>query len=229
MRRALWISILAIVATAMTAEVIDRIVAVVNRTPILASDWDEELRFEAFVNGRTAAASANERSAALERLIEQTLIEQQMSASKYAPAREDEIRAAVEQIRKQIAPDDTAWAASLRQYGLTGQIVTDHVRRQVNQLRFIELRFTRGAEPKPEAVQRYYNQQYVAKLHASGATEKPLADVREQIERILTEQRVDELLASWLKTLRAQAQIDKRFPETPAQSGNTDAGGRGRE
>ena len=228
MRRAWWILILTLAAAAATAEVIDRIVAVVNRSPILASDWDEELRFEGLLNGRTAAASAAERRAALERLIDQTLIEQQMTASKYVPAREDEIKAAVAQVRQQIAKDDAAWAASLRQYGLTEQDVTQHVRRQVDQLRFIEMRFTREAGPKPEAVQRYYNEQYVAKLRASGATEKPLAEVREQIERILTEQRVDELLSNWLQTLRAQAQVEMRVPEAPVPAGNSTGGGAGR-
>jgi len=225
----LWILIVVMAAAAAGGEVIDRIVGVVNRSPILASDWDEELRFEAFVNGHAPVTAAAERGAALERLIDQALIEQQMTASKYVSANEEEIKAAVDQIRKQIAKDDAAWAASLRQYGLSEQVVTQHVRRQVNQLRFIEMRFARDAGPKPDAVQRYYSEQYVAKLRATGAAEKPLPEVREQIERILTEQRVDELLSNWLQALRAQAQIDVRAPDASVPAASNAARGRGQE
>src|ERR1043166_6936583 len=127
MRRTLCIWIMAVVALATSAEVIDRIVVVVNRTPILASDCDEELRFEALVDGRAVDTTPKAMDAALERLIDQMLIEQQMSASKYAPAGDAETNAAVEQVRKQIAPDGQQWTAALRRYGLSESTVAEHV------------------------------------------------------------------------------------------------------
>lgn len=218
MKRALWIWIVAVAASAAGAEVIDRIVMVVNRTPILASDCDEELRFEALVNGRTPAANAAEREAALQRLIDQMLIEQQMAASKYVPAADGELDAAMQQVRKQVSPDGQQWAAALRRYGLSESAVSEHVRRQVNQLRYIDLRFQSEARPTPEAVQHYYSEQYLPRLRAAGGADKPLAEVREQIEQILTEQRIDQLLAGWLQTLRSQAEIDRRVPAAPGET-----------
>jgi hypothetical protein len=211
---------MSMVVMAASAEVIDRIVAVVNRTPILASDCDEELRFEALVDGRAPDASPKSVDAALNRLIDQMLIEQQMAASKYAPAGEVETNAAIEQVRKQISPDGQQWAAALRRYGLPESTVEEHVRRQVNQLRYIELRFRSEALPTSDAVQRYYREQYLPRLRAAGGGEKALADVREPIEQILTEQRIDQLLTTWLQTLRSQAQIERRLPATGARSGS---------
>jgi len=214
MRRAILISMM-MAGLAAGSEVIDRIVVVVNRTPILASDCDEQLRFEAFVDGRAPATSAQERDAALDRLIDQALIDQQMSVSKYPSATDAEAAAALEQVRKQIAPAGQ-WADALRRYGLSEGAVAWHVRRQVNQLRYIELRFHSQAQPTAEAVQRYYSDQYLPRLRGAGGGEKPLSDVRDQIEQVLTEQRIDQLLASWLQTLRSQAQIEHRAPAQPA-------------
>lgn len=198
--------------TPRQAEVIDRIVAVVNRTPILASDCDEELRFEAMVDGREVERTATARDAALERLVNQMLIEQQMTAARYVPAPEAETQAAIEQVKKQIAADDRQWAAALQKYGLNSGTVTSHVRRQLNQLRYIEMRFQSEARPTLDAVKKYYEGQYVPKVRAAGGSAKPLADVRDQIEQILAEQRVNELMTSWLQVLRSQAEINRREP-----------------
>lgn len=212
MKRALCILVLTAAAMAASAEVIDRILVVVNRTPILASDCDEELRFEALLDGRAPDATPKATEAAEDRLIDQMLISQQMAASKYLPAADGELQAALQQVRKQVAPDDQQWTAALRRYGLSESVVADHVRRQVNQLRYIELRFQSEARPAPEAVRRYYSQEYLPRLQAAGAGEKPLAEVREQIEQLLTEQRIDQLLAAWLQNLRSQAQIERLAP-----------------
>ena len=53
----------------------------------------------------------------------------------------------------------------------------------------------------------------------SGAGEVPLADVSTKIRELLTEQRVSELLVSWLHTLRSES--DVRFP---AAGGSSDGG-----
>jgi hypothetical protein len=210
---------MAAVVMAASAEVIDRIVVVVNRTPILASDCDEELRFEALVDGRAPDATPKAMEAAVARLIDQMLIEQQMTASKYAPAGDAETEAAVERVKQQVSPDRRQWSAALQRYGLPESVVLEHLRRQVNQLRYIELRFQSEARPTPDAVQRYYREQYLPRLRAAGGGDKALADVREPIEQILTEQRIDQLLAAWLQTLRSQAQIERLGPATGARTG----------
>jgi hypothetical protein len=43
--------------------------------------------------------------------------------------------------------------------------------------------------------------------------------VSDKIEQILAEQRIDELLNNWLKTLRAQAHIERMLPATAANAG----------
>src|SRR6059036_3866392 len=52
------------------ADILDRIVATVNGHIILQSDWEDEIRYEAFINGRTLTTlTPATRKASLDRLI----------------------------------------------------------------------------------------------------------------------------------------------------------------
>ena len=44
-------------------------------------------------------------------------------------------------------------------------------------------------------------------MKQSGASEVPLADVSAKIRELLTEEKVSELLVSWLQTLRSEGQV----------------------
>src|SRR5437016_10305658 len=63
---------------ARPAEVIDRIVATVNGHVILQSDWDDAVRLEALAEGRALnQITDQDRSRALDRLIDQELVREQ--------------------------------------------------------------------------------------------------------------------------------------------------------
>jgi hypothetical protein len=53
------------------------------------------------------------------------------------------------------------------------------------------------------------------------ASEPKLAEVSDKIEQILAEQRIDELLSNWLKTLRAQAHIERMLPAAATSAGTS--------
>src|ERR1700758_1943997 len=72
----LFISALASIAYA--GDVVDRIVATVNGHVILQSDWDDAVRFEAFMEGRPQGqVTDQDRGRALDRLIDQELLREQ--------------------------------------------------------------------------------------------------------------------------------------------------------
>src|SRR5512146_100432 len=80
-RRCLQIGmVLALAGTTLFAgDVIERVVATVNNRPILQRDWDEEVCYEAFVNHRPLSSlAAADRKTALDRLIDQELLRQQI-------------------------------------------------------------------------------------------------------------------------------------------------------
>ena len=59
-------------------ELLDRIVATVNGHAILLSDWQDEVRYEAFIAGRKLqAVTAQDKKAALDRLTDRELLREQ--------------------------------------------------------------------------------------------------------------------------------------------------------
>jgi len=82
--------------------VVDRIVATVNSQIILQSDWDDAVGYQALVDNRPLdAITADERKAALDHLIDQELLKEQMNATDFRHASEEEIAQQVSEIRQQ--------------------------------------------------------------------------------------------------------------------------------
>ena len=80
------------VVPAFCGEVIDGIVATVNRQPLLRSDWDEAVCFEAFMQQkRLSAVTESDRVLALQRLIDRQLLKAQMGNANYMQPSDDEL------------------------------------------------------------------------------------------------------------------------------------------
>ena len=125
------------------AEVVDRIVAIVNGNIILQSDWDEALSFEALLTNRSVAAfSEDDRRAVLDRLIDQELLRQQMNSANFPHASDGEVSARVGEARKLYpqAVSDQAWQAILTHYHLTERDLIAHVRQEIELMRLVDAR-----------------------------------------------------------------------------------------
>ncbi|HTK94291.1 MAG TPA: hypothetical protein VL382_01520 [Terriglobales bacterium] len=212
MTRRLQLALLLLAAALAGAETVDRIVVVVNKGIILASQWDQAVRFEAFAEGtdlRNLTAAAREQT--LDRLIDQELLEQEMAQSTYKNASAEEIAAKVAELRRQLAPDasDAQWHEQLARYGLDEQDVRERVAVQLDELRFIDLRFRPTIHIDSRNVTSYYRNTLIPQLERRGEQPPSLADARPQIEEILVQQRIDDLLSAYLKNLRAQARIQR--------------------
>ncbi len=193
-----------------SAEVIDRIVATVNGQVILQSDWDEALCYEALLTNRTLAQfTDDDRRAVLDRLIDLELLRGQMKSADFAHATDAEVAARVADARKQYpqATSPEAWEALLAQYHLTEKDLFAHVRQQIDVMRLVDARLRPTVEIDSKSIEAYYRDKFVPKLKQSGASEVPLADVSAKIRELLTEEKVSELLVSWLQTLRSEGQI----------------------
>jgi hypothetical protein len=86
------VALLAASSASRAADVLDRIVATVNGHIILQSDWDDALRYQAFEDGRTLEQlPPAEHKAALDRLIDQELLREQMHSSDFQHASDQEV------------------------------------------------------------------------------------------------------------------------------------------
>jgi len=204
------ISIFACVVLAVpvrAGEVVDRIVANVNGHILLQSDWEEELAFEAFANARPLdALTPAERKAALDRLIDQELLREQVRPSQSAPA--ELVAARVAEIRKTLLlTSDEGWRAALQRYGLTQPVLEKRLGNDIQLMRLVEARLRPSIQVDTRAVESYYRERLLPELQRAGSKAVSLPEVFGHIRDLLTEQKVNQLLDSWLVSLRSESRI----------------------
>ena len=203
------------VLPARAGDILDRIVAAVNGHVILQSDWEDAVRYEAFIAGRPADQSTpEERKAALDRLIDQELLREQIRSADFPAATDPEVAARVREIRERysVAPDNpAAWQAVLTRYRLTENELSERVALQLNLMRLVDARLRPTVSIEATSIESYYNQELLPQLRQAGAKEVSLAEVTPQIRELLTQQKVNELLVSWLQNLRAGSEIRTSF------------------
>src|SRR5208337_5007969 len=106
---------------------------------VLQSDWEQEIAFEALANGRDPDSfTSAERKAALDRLIDQELLREQVRPSQPAPP--DQVAARVAEVRK-AQPDlttDQGWHAALQRYGLTQHELEKRLSDEIQLMRLVE-------------------------------------------------------------------------------------------
>ncbi len=210
---------------ARAGEVIDRIVATVNGRIILQSDWDEALSYEALLSGRALSFFTDEdRRAVLDRLIDQELLAEQMKSASFKHASEEDAAAEIAEARKLHPEAATAegWQALLARYGVTEKSLTDHVEQQIDLMRLVDAHLRPAVQIDSKSIEAYYRDKFVPQLRQSGSGDVPLADVSGQIREILTQEKVSELMASWLQSLRAESKVTlPSISESPDQGVQT--------
>jgi peptidyl-prolyl cis-trans isomerase SurA len=192
------------------AEVIDRIVARVNGHIILQSDWNDALRYEALLSARNLSDfNEEERRAVLDRLIDQELLDEQMKSASFQHSTEEEAAAEVADARKLYpeASTDEGWQSVLSKYSLTESAVLLHVREQIDLMRLVDAHLRPAVQIDSKSVEAYYRDKFVPQLKQSGEQEVPLADVSAKIRELLTQEKVSELMVSWLQSLRSESKV----------------------
>ncbi|MGB7603017.1 MAG: SurA N-terminal domain-containing protein [Candidatus Sulfotelmatobacter sp.] len=191
-------------------QVIDRIVATVNGRVILQSDWDEALCYEALLSNRSVADfTGDQRRAVLDRLIDQELLREQMKSADFRHASDAEVAARIANARKQYpqGASDDGWRALLARYDITEEEIVAHVRQEIDVMRLVDARLRPAVQIDAKSIEDYYRDQFVPKLKQAGSSDVPLTEVSAKIRELLTEQKVSEMLVSWLQTLRSEGQI----------------------
>lgn len=193
---------------ARSGEVLDRMAATVNGHALLQSDVEGELRYEFFAAKRPLSeASAEDSNAALDRLVDQELLREQMHAKDFQPVAAEEVAKAFQTFKADYG-EGSAWTAALTFYDLTEPDIRGHIETELNQLRLIDLRLRPTIQIDADSIRNYYQQQLLPRLppgqHLS------LQEATPTIRELLIQQKINDSLNSWLQGLRSQAKI-KRF------------------
>ena len=194
---------------------LDRIVAVVNRQPILFSDIEDEFSFAVLDPSRIGESDLTPQQA-LQRLISRSLIQQQILESDIQAAQPtpDEVASRLHDLRNALPAcvrsncrSDAGWESFLAAHNLTPARVETYMRNRLKVLHFIEMRFRQGIRIAPEEVEAYYREKLLP-FYPSGQTPPPLAQVAPRIEEILLQEQVNVLFDEWLDNLQKQGEIE---------------------
>jgi len=198
----------------LSAEIIDRIAATVGDHIISEQEIVHEIRIAALLNREPAKVSASTKHAAAERLVKQELIRREMDETHYPLPEKTEADPLEDQVIASYG-GEPAYMSALAASGLTRNDVRNELWWQLTTLRFIDYRFRPAVHVPQSAISTYYDQQ-AAKWKAQGQKNIPsLEDSRDSIEKILTEELVDQALDHWLTEQRRRLNV--RYHEEALQ------------
>ena len=162
-------------AFASGGQIVDRVVTSVNGHVVLQSDWEQEVAFEALSSGRDPDSfTTSERRAALDRLIDQELLREQVRPSQSVPA--DQVATRVTEVRK-LDPScatEEGWRAKLQRYGLTQAAVEKRLGDEIQLMKSVEDRLRPSVQIDEHAVETYYHDQLLPQLKKAGSSATPL-------------------------------------------------------
>lgn len=200
-----WLGLLLCCATLLRAEILDRIAIIANKQVITEAQIDEELRVTAFQNQKPVMQNRSGRREAADRLIQQALIGQEMKISKYPLPSSQEIETFFKETQKNF-DSESKFKKSLSDYRLTVEILRDHLTRQLMTMRFIEYRFEPEVEISDEEIASYY-QQHIETQKGEAKSVPSLESSKENIQEILTQEKINLALDHWIGEERRQTEI----------------------
>jgi hypothetical protein len=183
------------------AEIIDRVAVTVDKRVITESEIVRQIRITAFLNNEQPDFSASSKRVTADRLVEQVLIRRELESTRYsAPA--PAATTGYDEIKRRFK-DDAGYDQALKRYGITDADVREALEWQATLLDFIEQRFRPGIQIPESEIRDYYDQH----ISVNPGKLPDFEDAREDIEKILSAQRVDNAVDRWLGQARTQSRI----------------------
>lgn len=189
------------------AEVIDRVAVTVGRRAITESGVIKELCLRAFINQTEPQFTPQSKRQAAERLVERTLIRNEMEAGQYELPKASEADAAFESLRKRF-PTAVAFQEALAKYKITEDDIRHYLLEQSAVVFFVDARFGAAVQVAETDLREYYLRQFLPAWENEKKGQSPSFDeVRADIEPIVRKQRADSLLDNWLKETKDRVRI----------------------
>jgi peptidyl-prolyl cis-trans isomerase SurA len=188
--------------SAARAEIVDRIVAVVDREVITLSEAEQAGEFRMLQGGREELPLGQ----IVDRLIEVRLVEREVSRYPDEAVAPQEVEQALDAIRGSFS-SPAAFAEALAVRGMTEEELQVLITKQMRVERYIESRFRPLVYVTEDAVGRYYDEELLPELEEAGEAAPTLGSVAGRIRRILEEQAFNQRVDEWIESLKSRAHI----------------------
>ncbi len=185
-------------------KVIDRVVAVVNKEPLLLSELMLEARVVLINQGGVLAAQAEladaELASALEYSIGQRLAWAEADRLQVFAVDEEEVARALNELAGHF-PSRAKYQAFLQQQEASEDQLAAILRRQLRVARYLDSRVKLAARVSEEELRRFYQE------HQDDFVGQGFSQVREGIKAALTRDRYRQLAKRLMDELRARAEV----------------------
>ncbi len=198
--------VLALTPCLARAVIIDRIAIVVGNSIVKDSDISRDLRVTSFLNGDPLDLSEKARKVTASRLIDQIFIRKEIELGDYPVATPQQANQELDRLVQQRFKNEAALQDSLRKYGIVAPDLQSHFLWQLTVLRFIDARFKPAVFVTDQDIEKYYNE-HAAALKKEYPSRSSLAEVRDEIDDILSAQQVNKMFFTWLDEQRKETKI----------------------
>jgi hypothetical protein len=183
----------------------DRVLAVVDEDPILASDLDR-----AIVLGQLLAKPGESQSVFRRRVLDD-LVAQRLRFHEIDRFGLEQVP--VDQIEKQVAEvrarfkDEATFRQKLREVGLDEAALRQLMARQLEVLAFVDERLGPQVFVSLDDISSYYKNVLTKELQQQRLPVPPADEVRDKIREVLRQQRLTEEIDRWTEELRRKANV----------------------
>jgi hypothetical protein len=198
--------LIAVLVTALHAEILDRIAVTVGKHVITEGDILLDLRIAAFLDQKAVDVSGDQKRKTADRLVDQYLLRQEASTSRQVLPTAADARQLLDQVKAQYATE-TEYRAALARYAVTEDQLSAHLLNGIRALRFTDLRFRPEVQLTDDDLHEYYDTMAAQWRRANPSQVPTFEASRDQIEKLLTDQRITQALDRWLGNTRSETQI----------------------
>jgi len=187
------------------AEVVDRIVAVVDRHAITLSEAERARRLQQLKGGEDVQMTQ-----IVDQLIESYLIEREVKRYPAPPVTEEEVSRAVDALGVSMGSEE-ALLEALSDQEMDLDALEHLLRRQLVISHYLDNRFRSLIYVNDEEIREYYDGEVVADLITSAEPAPELEMIEDVIRQILVEKKFNERVDAWIESLRSRARVRKHI------------------
>lgn len=190
------------------AVVLDRIAVIAGGHAIKLSDIDRDIRLTDFLNRAPLEFNSISRRAAVERLITQQIIRDEIVSGGYRRTPESQAVQLESDLRRdRFGGSEQRLRQALHSYGLTEDELQMQLLWQITVLQFINQRFRGAVVVTNEDARDFYDEHY-AELQKQYPKDNSLEALEPKIRTMLEEQAVDRAFNDWLDQARKNEKVE---------------------
>ena len=197
--RALFLALALLPAAAARAELVDRIVAIIDREVVTLSEAEQASEI-----ARARIGASGPLVSVVERLIESRLVEREVDRFTGEPVSRELVDGALREVRAGFS-SESAFRDMLTRSGLSEEELRAKLRRQIAVTQYLEQRFRPLTFVTEEQIEAYYRDELLPSFQGRPLPE--LSEVSESIRRILEERAFNARVEEWIEGLKGRARI----------------------